>query len=96
MHQIRAIPVCQITTCISLVNFGAAFLIADFGHLSLRLPVDFWKMLHAEYGIVVYPSALTDCIAAAGLGTSQTFSEIYSEHIGLSLDSNLCLSISPY
>ncbi|KAL7948387.1 hypothetical protein V8C42DRAFT_314270 [Trichoderma barbatum] len=46
-----------------------------------RLPVDFWKMLHAEYGIVVYPSALTECLAASGLGTSQTFTEIYSDHI---------------
>ncbi|KAL7910119.1 hypothetical protein GGI35DRAFT_355488 [Trichoderma velutinum] len=57
-----------------------------------RLPVDFWKMLHAEYGIVVYPSALTECVAPSGLGTSQTFAEIYSEHIGWSFDSRLCTS----
>lgn len=41
-------------------------------------------MLVAEYGIVVYPSALTECLAPSGLGSSQTFTEIYSEHIGLS------------
>ncbi|KAL7800009.1 hypothetical protein V8C37DRAFT_363739 [Trichoderma ceciliae] len=46
-----------------------------------KLPVEFWKILHAEYGIVVYPSALTECIAVAGLGTSQTFAEVYSGHI---------------
>ncbi|KAH0523719.1 hypothetical protein TsFJ059_008686 [Trichoderma semiorbis] len=46
-----------------------------------KLPVDFWKMLVAEYGIVVYPSALTECLAPSGLGSSQTFTEIYSEHI---------------
>ncbi|UKZ82373.1 hypothetical protein TrVFT333_010161 [Trichoderma virens FT-333] len=59
-----------------------------------KLPVDFWKMLFAEYGIVVYPSALTECLAPSGLGTSQTFTEIYSEHIGLS-SSTLCLYNCP-
>lgn len=58
-----------------------------------RLPVDFWKMLVAEYGIVVYPSALTECLAPSGLGSSQTFTEIYSEHIGLSFDSKLLLQL---
>jgi hypothetical protein len=47
-----------------------------------RLPADFWKILHAEYGIVVYPSALTENIAAVGVGAAQTFSEVYSSHIG--------------
>ncbi|KAL7930038.1 hypothetical protein V8C35DRAFT_313942 [Trichoderma chlorosporum] len=46
-----------------------------------KLPADFWKMLHAEYSIVVYPSALTEPVAPSGLGTGQTFTEIYSEHI---------------
>ncbi|TFB02300.1 hypothetical protein CCMA1212_005952 [Trichoderma ghanense] len=46
-----------------------------------KLPVEFWKILHFEYGIVVYPSALTECMAPSGLGTSQTFAEIYSSHI---------------
>ncbi|KAH6605171.1 hypothetical protein Trco_006878 [Trichoderma cornu-damae] len=47
-----------------------------------KLPSEFWKILHAEYGIVVYPSALTERIASTGLGTSQTFSEVYGDHIG--------------
>ncbi|KAH8131803.1 uncharacterized protein TrAFT101_009940 [Trichoderma asperellum] len=46
-----------------------------------KLPADFWKILHAEYGIIVYPSALTENVAAVGVGASQTFSEVYSSHI---------------
>lgn len=39
-------------------------------------------MLHAEYGIVVYPSALTEEIDAEGLGVDVTFTDAYTGHIG--------------
>jgi hypothetical protein len=38
--------------------------------------------MHLEFGIMVYPSALTDRVAPSGLGTGQTFTEAYSDHIG--------------
>lgn len=38
--------------------------------------------MHAEYGIVVYPSAITDDIDPAGLGVDKTFTEAYVGHIG--------------
>lgn len=39
-------------------------------------------MLHAEYGIVVYPSALTQDVDVHGLGIDVTFTEAYCGHIG--------------
>ncbi|KAK0387906.1 hypothetical protein NLU13_4151 [Sarocladium strictum] len=45
------------------------------------LPLDFWRILHAEYGIVVYPSAMTEDIEPAGLGIDKTFTEAYAGHI---------------
>lgn len=47
-----------------------------------RLPLDFWRILHSEYGIVVYPSAMTEDIEPAGLGVDKTFTEAYAGHIG--------------
>ena len=47
-----------------------------------RLPFEFWRVLHAEYGIVVYPSALTEEIEVQGLGLDVTFTEAYCGHIG--------------
>lgn len=47
-----------------------------------RLPLEFWRILHAEYGIVVYPSAFTEEVDVQGLGTDVTFSEAYHGHIG--------------
>jgi len=47
-----------------------------------RLPFEFWRVLHAEYGIVVYPSALTEDIEVQGLGIDVTFTEAYCGHIG--------------
>lgn len=46
------------------------------------LPLDFWRILHAEYGIVVYPSAMTEDIDPAGLGIDKTFTDAYAGHIG--------------
>lgn len=40
-------------------------------------------MLHAEYGIVVYPSALTEDIDVQGLGIDVTFMDAYCGHIGM-------------
>lgn len=48
-----------------------------------RLPFEFWRVLHAEYGIVVYPSALTEDIDVQGLGTDVTYTEAYGGHIGI-------------
>lgn len=39
-------------------------------------------MLHVEYGIVVYPSALTEDVDVQGLGVDITFTDAYSKHIG--------------
>ena len=47
-----------------------------------RLPFEFWRVLHAEYGIVVYPSALTEDIDVQGLGVDVTFTDAYTGHIG--------------
>lgn len=47
-----------------------------------RLPSDFWKVLHLEYGILVYPSAMTEEIDVQGLGVDVTFTEAYAGHIG--------------
>jgi hypothetical protein len=46
-----------------------------------RIPVDFWRVLHSEYGIVVYPTALTEDIDVPGLGMDVTFTEAYCGHI---------------
>lgn len=46
------------------------------------MPFQFWKVLHVEYGIVVYPSALSDDIDVAGLGVDVTFTEAYHGHVG--------------
>lgn len=51
-----------------------------------RLPLEFWRILHVEYGIVVYPSAFTEDLDVQGLGTDVTFAEAYHGHIGKSLD----------
>ena len=62
-----------------------------------RLPLEFWKVLQSEYGIIVFPSALTEDIDVQGLGIDVTFTDAYSGHIGR-LESNLtneyCLLIS--
>lgn len=47
-----------------------------------RLPSDFWKVLHLEYGIIVYPSAMMEEIDVQGLGVDVTFTEAYAGHIG--------------
>lgn len=39
--------------------------------------------MHVEYGIVVYPSALTEDIDVQGLGVDVTFTDAYSKHISM-------------
>ncbi|RSM19292.1 hypothetical protein CDV31_001970 [Fusarium ambrosium] len=46
-----------------------------------KLPLEFWRILHAEYGIVVYPSAFSEDIEIQGLGMDVTFTEAYHGHI---------------
>ncbi|KJZ74811.1 hypothetical protein HIM_05720 [Hirsutella minnesotensis 3608] len=46
-----------------------------------KLPFEFWRVLHAEYGIVVYPSAMTEDIDVHGLGIDVTFTEAYRGHV---------------
>ncbi|KOS20708.1 hypothetical protein ESCO_004149 [Escovopsis weberi] len=45
------------------------------------LPPAFWRLLQIEYGIVVYPSALTENIDPRGLDVDFTFTEVYDGHI---------------
>lgn len=49
----------------------------------LRLPLSFWRVLHAEYGIIVYPTALTEDIDICGLNIDATFTETYDGHISM-------------
>uniref|UniRef100_A0A0D2XHJ6 Uncharacterized protein n=1 Tax=Fusarium oxysporum (strain Fo5176) TaxID=660025 RepID=A0A0D2XHJ6_FUSOF len=55
------------------------------GHLVLEtvclLPLSFWRVLHAEYGIIVYPTAFTEDIDIQGLNIDVTFTEAYNGHI---------------
>ncbi|KAM0200066.1 hypothetical protein ACHAPA_007026 [Fusarium lateritium] len=46
-----------------------------------KLPLQFWHVLHSEYGIVVYPSAFSEHMDVQGLGTDVTFTEAYHGHI---------------
>ncbi|KAL6857864.1 hypothetical protein ACO1O0_005307 [Amphichorda felina] len=48
-----------------------------------KLPAEFWRILHAEYGIIVYPSALTELVDIHGLNTDKTFTDCYQGHIGM-------------
>ncbi|POR34187.1 Uncharacterized protein TPAR_05600 [Tolypocladium paradoxum] len=57
------------------------FIHACVKHGQYKLPFEFWRVLHAEYGIVVYPSALTEDIEVQGLGIDVTFTEAYCGHI---------------
>lgn len=47
-----------------------------------RIPPEFWGILYAEYGIMVYPSALTEQVDLHGLNTDKTFTDCYQGHIG--------------
>lgn len=49
-----------------------------------RVPYEFWRVLHAEYGIVVYPSALTEEVDTHGLGVDVAYADVYGGHIGKS------------
>ena len=60
-------------------HFVSARVILTKGH---RLPAEFWRILHAEYGIIVYPSALTEPVDTHGLNTDRTFTDCYQGHIG--------------
>ncbi|OAA47052.1 hypothetical protein NOR_02688 [Metarhizium rileyi] len=57
------------------------FVHACVKHGQYQLPFEFWRVLHAEYGIVVYPSALTEDIDVHGLGVDVTFMDAYCGHI---------------
>ncbi|KAK7415228.1 hypothetical protein QQZ08_000672 [Neonectria magnoliae] len=57
------------------------FMHACIKHGQYKLPLEFWRVLHAEYGIVVYPSAFTEDVEVQGLGTDVTFTEAYYGHI---------------
>ncbi|KAF5022272.1 hypothetical protein F66182_5675 [Fusarium sp. NRRL 66182] len=46
-----------------------------------QLPLEFWRILHSEYGIIVYPSAFVEVLDVSGLGTDVTFTEAYHGHI---------------
>ncbi|CAM1501769.1 Fc.00g037530.m01.CDS01 [Cosmosporella sp. VM-42] len=57
------------------------FMHACVKHGQYKLPLEFWRVLHGEYGIIVYPSAFTEDIDVHGLGTDVTFTEAYHGHI---------------
>lgn len=44
-----------------------------------RLPLDFWRLLHAECGILIYPSAWTHEVDI--IPTNQLFTSVYIGHI---------------
>ncbi|KAJ4254317.1 hypothetical protein NW762_009909 [Fusarium torreyae] len=57
------------------------FMHAAIRHGQYKLPLAFWRVLHAEYGIIVYPSAFTEELDLQALGTDFTFTEAYHGHI---------------
>lgn len=61
-----------------------------------RLPLEFWRILHSEYGIVVYPSAFTEDIEIQGLGMDVTFTEAYHGHIGKLPNPLICIRPGAY
>ena len=77
MRKARAILVSQFSDHEFFRGLGHA----DFTN---SLPLDFWRVLHAEYGIVVYPSALTEEVDQRGLGVDMTFTDAYRGHVGKS------------
>jgi hypothetical protein len=50
-----------------------------------KLPRDFWSILLLEFGIVVYPSALTEAVDLHGINVDKTFTDCYHGHIGMSI-----------
>ncbi|KAG5981436.1 hypothetical protein E4U55_002940 [Claviceps digitariae] len=58
------------------------FVHACVRHRQYDLPPEFWRVLHAEYGIVVYPSALTVDIDVRGLGVEVSYTDAYCGHVG--------------
>ncbi|QGI65828.1 hypothetical protein CEK26_009778 [Fusarium fujikuroi] len=59
------------------------FVHACIKHNQYKLPLSFWRVLHAEYGIIVYPTALTEDIDIRGLSIDVTFTEAYHGHISM-------------
>ncbi|CAH0040227.1 unnamed protein product [Clonostachys solani] len=57
------------------------FVHACVKHGQYKLPLEFWRILHAEYGIVVYPTAFTEEVDVHGVGTDCTFTDAYCGHI---------------
>ncbi|CEI60762.1 hypothetical protein FVEN_g2574 [Fusarium venenatum] len=57
------------------------FIHACVRHGQFRPPLNFWQVLHSEYGIIVYPSAFQEDINIPGLGIEVTFTEAYRGHI---------------
>ncbi|KAF4473803.1 hypothetical protein FAGAP_12864 [Fusarium agapanthi] len=57
------------------------FVHACIRHNQYKLPLSFWRALHAEYGIIVYPTAFTEDIDIRGLNMDVTFTEAYNGHI---------------
>ncbi|KAG5929245.1 hypothetical protein E4U53_002484 [Claviceps sorghi] len=58
------------------------FVHACVKHGQYQVPHEFWRVLHAEYGIVVYPSALTEDVDVQGLGVEVTYTDAYCGHVG--------------
>ncbi|KAG6000226.1 hypothetical protein E4U21_005688 [Claviceps maximensis] len=58
------------------------FVHACVKHGQYEVPHEFWRLLHVEYGIVVYPSALTEDINVHGLGMEVSYTEAYCGHVG--------------
>ncbi|KAF5561525.1 hypothetical protein FNAPI_3605 [Fusarium napiforme] len=57
------------------------FVHACIRHNQYKLPLSFWRVLHAEYGIIVYPTALKEDFSIRGLSMDVTFTETYDGHI---------------
>jgi hypothetical protein len=48
-----------------------------------RLPAEFWRILHFECGIIVYPSAMVEEVNIEGVGRDRAFLDAYAGHIGM-------------
>ncbi|KEY65725.1 hypothetical protein S7711_05555 [Stachybotrys chartarum IBT 7711] len=48
-----------------------------------RLPAEFWRILYADYGIVLFPSAFTEEVNIKGVNTTKTFTQVYAGHIAM-------------
>ncbi|KAG9258594.1 uncharacterized protein F5Z01DRAFT_203251 [Emericellopsis atlantica] len=57
------------------------FIHSSIKRAQFKLPCDFWSILLHEFGIVVYPSAMTEAVDLHGVNVDKTFTDCYHGHI---------------